>query len=245
LSCIVQRKILPFGICAPLVTNCPAVCSRQACSLGKDCRRQSLGRLKRPAEMPLKPLLAEFASCYCSLGENGCTVLLCTRGSCRANNAGFIFLFGKRKSVMLRSALEDFEGSTLEAVPGLLGKLRYLALLHNGAGDYSHWGLEKVYGRGAAEKAIRLSHTSLVARILKTPLRDLVEDLERSAANAQTTNSELLSNLATPIRNALPAQSLRTSEKHLRLVLQTLSVLVQNRASANPPDASPLPPPAL
>jgi hypothetical protein len=147
---------------------------------------------------------------------------------------------------MLRSALEDFEGSTLKAVPGLLGKLRYLALLHKGGGgEYSHWGLEKIYGRGPAEKAIRLSHTSLVARILKTPLRDLVEDLERSAANAQTTNSELLLNLATPIRNAIPAQSLRTSEKHLRLVLQTLSALVQNRAPATRPDASPLPPPAL
>ena len=53
------------------------------------------------------------------------------------------------KFVVLKSALEDFEGSTLSAVPGLLGKLRYLARLYT-RGVYSHWGMEKVYGSGAA-----------------------------------------------------------------------------------------------
>jgi hypothetical protein len=79
--------------------------------------------------------------------------------------------------VLLRSALEDFENSTLSAVPGLLGKLRYLARLHNGGGAYSHWGLGKVYGSGPAENAIRASHQTLVSQILRTPLRDLADDL--------------------------------------------------------------------
>jgi hypothetical protein len=178
------------------------------------------------------------------LGKNVRIVILCTRSCCGARRSLFVFLFGKRKLVIFRSALEDFEGSTLRAVPGLLGKLRYVALLHNRSGTYSHWGLEKVYGNGTADKAIRASHGALVARILRTPLRDLAEDLRQSASWAQITDFEFLSCLATPLGNALPAQSLHATEKHLRLVLQTLSALVQNKVPATPPDASPLPPPA-
>ena len=144
--------------------------------------------------------------------------------------------------MILRSALEDFEGSTLSAVPGLLGKLHYVALLHNGSGCYSHWGLEKVYWSGRAEKAIRASHAALMARILRTPLRDLADDLKWSARCAQITDIELLSGLRLK-GNALPAESLHASEKHFRSVLQTLCALVQNRVPASPRDASPLPPP--
>jgi hypothetical protein len=145
--------------------------------------------------------------------------------------------------VILRSAFEDFEDNTLSAVPGLLGKLRYVTLLHNGGGCYSHWGLEKVYGSGRAEKAIRASHGALVARILRTPLRDLVDDLKWSAKCAQITDFEFLSGLRVQ-ESALPAESLQTSAKHFRSVLQTLFALAQNKVPASPRDASPLRPPA-
>jgi len=145
---------------------------------------------------------------------------------------------------VLRSALEDFEDSTLTAVPGLLGKLRYVARLHSGGGAYSHWGLEKVHGSAPAEKAMRVSHGALVARILRTPLRDLADDLKWSATAAQITDFEFLSGLEAPLINALPAQRLHPSEKHFRSVLQTLSALVRNRVPATPRDVSPLPPPA-
>lgn len=56
----------------------------------------------------------------------------------------------KRRFVVLKSALEDFEGSSLGAVPGLLGKLYYVAMLHDGHGAYSHWGLARVHGQEAA-----------------------------------------------------------------------------------------------
>lgn len=144
--------------------------------------------------------------------------------------------------MVLRSAFEDFQSSTLSAVPGLLGKLRYLVLLHNGDGSYSHWGLERVYGSGAAEKAMRTSHGILVSGILRTPLSELAEDLKGSATGAQITELEFLSCLETPQANALPAQRFQASEKHFRSVLHSLFALVQNRARATPRDASPLPP---
>ena len=171
-----------------------------------------------------------------------CTVLLCRTESLPWTTVAVYFLFGKRKFVMLRSALEDFEDSTLSAVPGLLGKLRYVALLHNGGTGYSHWGLEKVYGNGPAEKAIRTSHGALVSGILRKPLKDLADDLKWSAASAQIAELEFLSGLEQPLGNALPAHRLHVSEKHFRSVLHSLSALVRNQAPATPRDVSPLPP---
>lgn len=176
------------------------------------------------------------------LDGDGVTVLLCTTRYSSARLLLLVFLFGKRKFVVLTSAVEDFEGRTLNAVPGLLGKLRYVALLHNNRGTYSHWGLEKVYGSGSAEKAIRSSHGALIARILKTPLRDLADDLQHSAAGAQVTDFELLSSLDRPGENGLAVQRFKASEKHFRSVLHTLSALVQSRPLATHQDASPLPP---
>jgi len=114
--------------------------------------------------------------------------------------------------------------------------------LHSGGGVYSHWGLEKVYGNGPAEKAIRTSHGALVSGILRTPLKDLADDLKWSAAGAQIAELELLSGLEPSLGNELPGQRLRVSEKHFRSVLHSLSALVQNRAPATPRDVSPLPP---
>jgi len=67
--------------------------------------------------------------------------------------------------------------------------------------------LEKIYGSGGAERAIRSSHGALIARILKTPLRDLADDLQYSAANAQITDYELLSCLDAPSGNGPAVQS--------------------------------------
>jgi len=167
------------------------------------------------------------------LDKDGITVLLCIRRCSAAHFPRLVLLFGKRKFVVLTSAFEDFEGRTLSAVPGLLGKLRYVSLLHNNSGAYSHWGLEKIHGSDAAERAIRSSQRTLVTRILRTPLRDLADDLQRSATGAEMKDFEFLSTLEPPLKRDLPVQNFRASEKHFMSVLHTLSALAQNRVPAN------------
>jgi hypothetical protein len=167
------------------------------------------------------------------LDEDGITVLLCIRRYSAAHLPRLVLLFGKRKSVVLRSAFEDFEEKTLSAVPGLLGKLRYIVLLHNDRGAYSHWGLAKIHGSDTAERAIRSSHRTLVTQILRTPLRELADDLQQSAISADVKEFEFLSTLEAPMNDDLPAQNFRASEKHFTSVLRTLSALAQNRVPAN------------
>jgi hypothetical protein len=158
----------------------------------------------------------------------------------RRTAAAFYLVSGKRKFVVLQSALEDFENNSLNAVPGLLGKLHYVARLHDGHGAYSHWGLARVHGPEGAQRAMRTSHRSLLAQVLRTRLHVLMADLKSSASNARTTDFEFLSYLEKRGEGALPD---RPSQKHFRSVLHALSALVQNQIPGSAPSASPLPPP--
>ena len=143
----------------------------------------------------------------------------------------------------LRSALEDFEGTSLGAIPRLLGKLHYFAELHDGRGNYSHWGMGRVYGEETARRAIRTSHAAVLTRVLRTPLRVLAEDLNGSASSAQVTALAFLSSLVKLTAQALPAGALAASQSHLTAVLHALSALVESQARASRLNASPPQPP--
>ena len=144
----------------------------------------------------------------------------------------------------LKTALEDFESTSLGAIPGLLAKLHYLAAIHDGHGNYSHWGMDRVHGNGAARRAIRASHVAVLTQVLRTPLRVLEEDLRRSATSRQVTAPQLLTSLVKLMPQALPERPGTGSERHFTAVLQALSALLESRARANLPDASLPPQPA-
>lgn len=133
----------------------------------------------------------------------------------------------------LKSALEDFEANTLGVVPGLLGRLSYVGSLRNDEGQYGHWGLAKVYGDEAAQRAMGASHRVLLSEILKTPLAALLKDVPASCAKDHLPEKELLARLAeSPPKPLSPA-----ARAHLRSVLSALLALVESQDSANPPGA--------
>jgi hypothetical protein len=148
---------------------------------------------------------------------------------------------GKIRTVAFRSAFEDFEKTSLVAVPGLLGKLYYLSELHDGRGGYSHWGMNRVYGTYAAERAIGTSHKAILTKVLRAPLRVLVDDLRRSAANAQLSAADFIAALKKRTSALLPQGSMAASQKHAMAVLQALSALVEGQDDATPQGASRLP----
>ena len=143
----------------------------------------------------------------------------------------------------LKSALEDFETTTLQAIPGLLAKLHYIAGLHDGRGNYSHWGMGRIHGEDAASKAMRTSHGTVLAQVLRMPLRILDKDLARSAANEQMSAQEFLTSLSERAPQALLERAGAPSQKHLTSVLHALAALLESRVHASRPDASPLLPP--
>lgn len=140
----------------------------------------------------------------------------------------------------LKSAREDFETTTLEAVPGLLGRLSYVGRLQDSKGKYEHWGLAKVYGNEAAQGAISASHRGLLSEVLRRPLKGLLKDVLASCSNEQMEEREFLAKLAvTSPKHPSPAV-----RAHLASVLSALSALVESRDHANLRGASQPPPPA-
>lgn len=143
----------------------------------------------------------------------------------------------------LRSPQDDFEAHTLSAIPGSLAKLHYVAGLHDGQGGYSHWGMGRVHGMDAARRAIRGAHAAMVTTVLRTPLKDLADDLTCSAAAANMSCEEFLLSMESQAQRLLPHPTFLASQKHIKAVLHALSALLQNQALANRPGASrPLPP---
>ena len=141
-----------------------------------------------------------------------------------------------------RSALEDFEGTTLGAISGLVAKLHYLGSLHDGEGHYTHWGMERVHGPEASARAIRASHVAVLTQVLRVPMRVLLEDVTLSASRLGIPVCEFVRSLKKSSRQVLPERCMAASQKHLMAVLNALSALLERQERATRPGASPLRP---
>jgi len=132
----------------------------------------------------------------------------------------------------LTSALEDLQGTTLEAVSGALGKLGHLSALRSPTGGYSHWGLARVHGDAAAEKALKAAHRSLLSQILATPVRKLREDVEKSSRPMGVSPAKFLAELQNRAPQLVPPEPGAGSARHLSSVLHALSNLTKTRRGA-------------
>ena len=135
----------------------------------------------------------------------------------------------------LNSPFDDLTSTTLRAVAGMLGKLQYLSSLRSAGGPYLHWGLARLYGEQAAQEALTQAHHSVLAKILTTPLRELLEDLEESSRQAELTPRIYLKKLRGCSLDLLPLNPGSGSEQHFNSVLYALSNLQQGRRAAIPP----------
>jgi hypothetical protein len=133
----------------------------------------------------------------------------------------------------LKSALQDIKETTLSAVAGSLGKLSYLASLRRGEGRYQHWGMQAVHGVESSERAIRQAHAELVARVLRTPLAALQEDLKISSCDSGIAAVDYVEEMRGHFNDLLPeGRQNSPASNHLSSVLLALSSLEKNRGRA-------------
>jgi|SRR5579863_1744512 len=136
----------------------------------------------------------------------------------------------------LHSALDDLQKTTVKAVAGCLNKLEYLAGLRSREGSYEHWGLSRVYGDPVAKKALARTHRSLLSKVLATPIRTLMEEVEQSSKTAGLPPTTYLERLNTTSQVLLPPGPGAGSARHLNSVLHALSSLLKNpKPDANRP----------
>ena len=137
----------------------------------------------------------------------------------------------------LISAFEDLLSRTLAAIPGLLGRLEYLSSLKV-EGRYGHWGLTRVYGERAAQRAMADGHKMLLEEVLQTPLEMLVEDSEAACAAQGRETPNYLEELRNRRTDLLPEGSQgAATTRHFNSVLSALSALTKAQRNATPPTA--------
>jgi len=137
----------------------------------------------------------------------------------------------------LKSAFDDLTSTTLQAVSGLWARLEYVAGLRSETGSYMHWGLAKVHGEHAAQKALIEAHRATVAKILRMPLRDLMESVGEESTARGLTRRDYLERLYALRPNLLPAKTSGGSAAHLNSVLYALLTLEKGRHGASRPNA--------
>jgi hypothetical protein len=130
------------------------------------------------------------------------------------------------------SASEDFLTSTLAALPGLWGKLQYLSGLRGEDGRYEHWGLERLHGKAAVQRALGTAHADVFLKILRSPLAPLLEEARLSAAEQEMEPAAYVEELCRQGPLLLPPHPGGGSEAHFSSVLRALSKLVRVRSSA-------------
>jgi len=133
----------------------------------------------------------------------------------------------------LKSALQDIKETTLSAVSGLLGKLSYLASLRGGQGRYEHWGMQSVHGVESSERALRQAHLEVMARVLRTPIPSLMEDLKQSSQASGIASQEYVEKMRRRFDDLLPeGRENSPASTHLNSILVALSSLERNRGRA-------------
>jgi len=85
-----------------------------------------------------------------------------------------------------RRIIQDFTLTTLANIPGLYGRLVYVASLRDlSSGRYEHAGLAALYPEEALQQALQVCHEQIFERLLETPLPEQERDLRLCLAGME------------------------------------------------------------
>jgi hypothetical protein len=126
---------------------------------------------------------------------------------------------------MLTSPFSDFTDNTLNAVPGMLGKLEYVAGLRQQNGNYFHWGMARRHGERTANEAIAAAHGKIFRALLHIPLQTLWEEVCRLSGERGSSATEFMKELLGYKEGLLPLQLNGGSKRQFNSVLAALSSL--------------------
>lgn len=110
----------------------------------------------------------------------------------------------------VQEACEDLKTRTLVSLPGSFGRLIYLASMRDyNTGQYYHEGLANRFSEKVAIEALARCHREAFHRLLRSPLAEIVGELERYIGSTPAEAEQLLGTWERlqPYRVAIPAQS--------------------------------------
>ncbi len=128
----------------------------------------------------------------------------------------------------LFSASEDFTRRTLSGVPGLLSRLAYIASLRDDKGSYRHWGLARTHGTAAATDAMCRAHLEALTEVLRTPLSQLMREVE-DPQQVEPGVQQVLLKKSAPLRSLLPPAAHAATLRHAKATILALRALEDAR----------------
>ncbi len=137
----------------------------------------------------------------------------------------------------LFSTKEDFYRTTLSGLPGVLAKLDYISSLRCADGRYQHWGLARIYGDEATQRAIAEVHRLLFLELLRMPMRRVVIDAASAGSANQRSLNAFVEDLGGRAQNLIPPELGGGSLRHFNSMISALLALVKNSQAANPVNA--------
>jgi hypothetical protein len=136
----------------------------------------------------------------------------------------------------LLSASEDFGRRTLSAIEGVLSRLAYVIRLRDENGEYRHWGLARIHGPAAASQAVRSAHSEVLSEVLRTPLSQLMKELDDRPTELEGPRSPLAE--STPLLSMLPPAIHPATFSHGKATILALRALADaNRQRTSRPAA--------
>lgn len=116
----------------------------------------------------------------------------------------------KALPAQVQQACEDLENRTLVSLPGYFGRLIYLASMRDyNSGQYYHEGLARRFSEPIAAEALARCHRDAFYQLVRSPLCDVVHELDRYIHSAPAEAAHLLETWTRlqPYRVAVPAHS--------------------------------------
>jgi hypothetical protein len=128
----------------------------------------------------------------------------------------------------LFGASEDFARRTLSGIPGLLSRLAYITSLRDEKGSYRHWGLARTHGTAAAAEAMCRAHLEVLTEVLRTPLSQLMREVE-DPQQVEPGVSQVLLKKSAPLRSIVPPVAHAATFSHAKATILALRALEDAR----------------
>jgi hypothetical protein len=126
-----------------------------------------------------------------------------------------------QEMTMILDAKDDFKRRTLSALPTLLEKLAYICSLQTDSGDYSHWGMSRVFGQESACQAIQSAHDEMASALISVPLKNIYEQFLTAVERPES--SQLLNPESLTLKS--PANDDELLSAHLKLIQNSIASL--------------------
>jgi hypothetical protein len=126
----------------------------------------------------------------------------------------------------MKTAVQRLQENALDQMPRL-ARLKYLASAREPNGQYSHWGLAKMYGSATLQQAMSEMHSSVFVDVLRTPIRQLADEVSGNARETGVSREAYVETFSAKFKAVSPENHLGGCEEHLKMVLYALSCLAR------------------